>query len=143
RQPILEYLFFGAAELEACIQFDRGNAAPDEAVLVAADEGIAQRLWIGLDLDSVGLRGFTGAIAEVGFGQALHLKNLQRHDRQEHIYVHVGYDGFDRDRRMCREILRTEQAFFFRAHKYKKQRAPQLFWMRLEGVCYFDQRGRA
>src|SRR3954453_11839141 len=50
-EPILEDLLLGRAELEAHVQLERGNAVADEAVLVAADEAVAQRLRIGDGLD--------------------------------------------------------------------------------------------
>src|SRR5262245_56115455 len=46
RKPVLEDLLFGRAKLEAHIHLDRRNTFLDEAVLIAADEAVAQRLGI-------------------------------------------------------------------------------------------------
>jgi len=50
-QPFLGRLFFGRTLGETDLQRERGNAAADEAVLVAADEDVPLRILIALRLD--------------------------------------------------------------------------------------------
>ncbi len=64
-EPVFEDFLFGRAELEANIALDRGNAVPDEVVLIAADERVAKRLGIGDGFDAHGLRYGRGPRAEV------------------------------------------------------------------------------
>ena len=66
----------------------------NEIVLIAADENVAQRLRVGLHAYVESLRGFAGTVAEIGFGETLHLQNFQRNDRQKHVDVDVGDHDF-------------------------------------------------
>ena len=104
------------------IQLYGRNPVADEIVLVAADEGVAQGLRIGLYADTECLGGFAGAIAEIGFREALHLQNLERNNRQEHVDVDVGNHGLGRHGGMRGEVLRSQQALFFRGHRGEQHR---------------------
>jgi hypothetical protein len=45
-EPVLEGFLFGSAKFETDISFDGGDTFLDEAVLVAANEGVAERLGV-------------------------------------------------------------------------------------------------
>ena len=77
----------------------------DEVVLVAADERVAERFGIGLHAHAEDLRGVAGAIAEIGFGDALDLEHFQGNDGQKHIDVDVRDHGVGRHGGMSREVL--------------------------------------
>src|SRR5215472_3615660 len=70
-EPVLEDFLFGCAELEADVDLHGGNTFLDEAVLVAANEAVAQRLGVGDGLDAHGLGDGRGTSAEVRFIDAL------------------------------------------------------------------------
>src|SRR5271166_5538939 len=101
----------------------RGDPLPDEAVLVAAHEGIAQRFGIRLYLHAQLRCDFARIVAQVGFGQSLHGQNLQRDNWQKHVGIEVGNDGGLGHRGMRGEVLRSQQAFLFGRDKQKQQRA--------------------
>src|SRR5215471_1717301 len=94
-------------------QRDCRNAAPDEAVLVTADESVAFRFRIGKDLDAERFANLTEVVSEIRFFQALHNKSTQRKEGQEHIYIHVSDDRICRHGRVRSVVLGSEQTFLF------------------------------
>ena len=95
----------GRAEFKANVHFDGRNAFLDEAVLIAANEAVAQRLGIGDGLHAHGLRDGHRAWAKVRFVDALNRQDFQRHDGEKHVHVDVGNDGLQRNGGMRGEIF--------------------------------------
>src|SRR5207237_3497419 len=131
-EPILEDFLLRSAKLEADVDFDGGNALLDEAVLITADEGVAERLGIGDGLDAHSLSDGGGACAEIGFFDAVDLENLQRNDGKKHVHVDVGDDGFRWDRRMSGEVFGAEKTLFFGGDEKEEDRALKFFRMSFE-----------
>src|SRR5436309_12766546 len=99
----------------------------DEVVLVAADEEVALRFRISLDLDAPRLRDLSREIAEVGLGESENDQRLERNDREKHVDVDVGDHGLRVDRGILREVLGAEQSFLFPSHENKQQGALKFF----------------
>src|ERR1039457_7267822 len=86
-QPLLVQLLLRRPGHVAELERQRGHAAPDETVLIAADEQVALRLFVGLHLDPVRLRHRANVVAQRGFLHTLHFQILQGMQWQEHIDV--------------------------------------------------------
>src|SRR6267143_1944422 len=79
-EPVLENFLLGRAKFEADVDFDSGNTLLDETVLIAADEGVAERLGIGDGLQAHGVCEGRGMHAEIGFLDAFNLEDFQGDD---------------------------------------------------------------
>ena len=91
-QPLLLGDRLRRSRHEAYLHRQRRNSLPNKAVLIAADEGIAQRLGIGLHLYSLLLRDLAHRVPKVGLIQPVNGQHLQRKNRQEHVGIDVGDD---------------------------------------------------
>src|SRR5262245_53799424 len=100
------------------------DAAADEAVLIAADEPILIRLAIGLDFDAELARHDAHGFPQRRLSETLHLDHLQWIQRQEHVEIDVGDDLVGWNRRMRREVARSEQPFLFGGDSDEEDRAP-------------------
>src|SRR3989449_10543017 len=115
----------------------------NEIVLIAANEHVAQWLWVRLYAHAEGLGDFACPVAEVGFGQSLHPENLQGNDGQEHVNIDVGNHGPWIDSGVSGEVFRSEQALFFPRNKNKQNGAAQFLRMSLQGRGHVEQQGTA
>src|SRR5438067_13608 len=75
--PVMKNPVFRSAEFVAEFECQRGHAAPDEAVLIAADEPVLVRLFVRLHAHSGFVRRRANRIAQRRFAQALDLNPLQ------------------------------------------------------------------
>src|SRR6185312_7278957 len=125
-EPLLENRLLGRAGLEADVQFDRRNSVADEAVLIAANETVSQRLRVRDRLDVQRPRDGNGAVAEIGLGDPLYLEDLQGNDGQEHVNVDIRHDRFRIDGGMRGKVFRAQQALLFRGDEGEQDRAPRL-----------------
>jgi len=89
RQPFLENFLLRRAQFESPINLHRGHSLFDEAILVAADERVAQRLRVAMGLMPFELGDFRRIRAQVRLFNPL-ISRISVHDRQEHIHVDVG-----------------------------------------------------
>ncbi len=128
-EPVLENFLFGRAGERADVHFDGGNAFDDEAILVAANEAIAERLLIGDGFDAERSGDGCGAIAEVGFFEAFYLEKFERNDGEKHVHVDVGDHRFCGNGGMRGKETRAKEALFFGGNKDEEERAAEFFGM--------------
>src|SRR5438132_5947753 len=131
-EPILENFLLRRTKLEADVHFHGGNAFLDEAVLIASNERVAQRLRIRNGFDTHRLRNRSSARAQVGFFNALNFQDFQGNDRKKHVHIDIRNDGFRRHRRMRGKIFGTEQTFLFGGNEKKENRALNFLRMRFQ-----------
>ena len=112
-QPVFEeLLLFGRVGLGSNAHDQRGHSVTDEVVLVAANEKIAHRLGVGLNLHAVRTARSRGAIAKIESSRPKTVRNFSGYDRQEHVDIDVGDDGRGRDRGISGEVAWSPAALF-------------------------------
>src|SRR5262245_2680208 len=139
--PALDVLVLGRILDEADLERERGNPLPDEAVLVAADEGVTFRLRVGEDSNAEGASHLGQVGGEVRLFQALHDETGKRKERREHIRVQVRHDALTRHRRMGGVVAGAQKTLLLGGHGEKDHRPPQARLTFLEQASGLDKGG--